>query len=113
MYGIPNMKLDKKIVKRRTDFMASEGVSFKTGVAVGQDITLMDLKSKNDAVVIATGATVARDLPIKNRSLEGIHFAMQFLHRNTKSLLDSELADGEYISAKDKNVVVIGGGDNW
>jgi glutamate synthase (NADH) len=111
MYGIPNMKLDKKIVKRRTDFMAAEGIVFKTGVAVGQDVTLADLKTENDAVVIATGATVARDLPIKNRNLEGIHFAMQFLHRNTKSLLDSELSDGEYISAKDKNVVVIGGGD--
>jgi len=71
----------------------------------------MELKADNDAVVIATGATVARDLPIKNRNLEGIHYAMQFLHRNTKSLLDSELADGEYISAKDKHVVVIGGGD--
>ncbi|TVY14505.1 putative glutamate synthase [NADPH] [Lachnellula arida] len=111
MYGIPNMKLDKKIVKRRTDFMAAEGIVFKTGVAVGEDVTLAGLKAENDAVVIATGATVARDLPIKNRNLEGIHFAMQFLHRNTKSLLDSELADGEYISAKDKNVVVIGGGD--
>ncbi|EPE27138.1 FMN-linked oxidoreductase [Glarea lozoyensis ATCC 20868] len=111
MYGIPNMKLDKKIVKRRTDFMAAEGIEFKTGVAIGQDITLMDLKAENDAVVIATGATVARDLPIKNRGLEGIHFAMQFLHKNTKSLLDSELDDGEFISAKGKNVVVIGGGD--
>jgi glutamate synthase (NADPH/NADH) len=111
MYGIPNMKLDKKIVKRRTDFMALEGVTFKTGIAVGQDVQLMDIKAENDAVVVATGATVARDLPIKNRSLEGIHFAMQFLHRNTKSLLDSELRDGEYISAKGKNVVVIGGGD--
>jgi glutamate synthase (NADPH/NADH) len=111
MYGIPNMKLDKKIVKRRTDFMAAEGILFKHGIAVGQDIKLMDLKAENDAVVIATGATVARDLPIKNRNLEGIHFAMQFLHRNTKSLLDSDLSDGEYISAKGKNVVVIGGGD--
>merc|ERR1712093_299592 len=81
MYGIPNMKLDKKIVKRRTDF--------KAGVAIGDQITLSDLKAENDAVVIATGATVARDLPIKNRNLEGIHFAMQFLHKNTKSLLDS------------------------
>ncbi|CZR53851.1 probable glutamate synthase (NADPH) [Phialocephala subalpina] len=111
MYGIPNMKLDKKIVKRRTDFMAAEGVTFKTGVAIGEDITLNDLKAQNDAVVIATGATVARDLPIKNRNLEGIHYAMQFLHKNTKSLLDSELEDGQYISAKGKNVVVIGGGD--
>ncbi|GAW25179.1 putative glutamate synthase [Rosellinia necatrix] len=63
MYGIPNMKLDKRIVKRRTDFMAEEGVQYKTGVTVGEDITLMDLKAQNDAVVIATGATVARDLP--------------------------------------------------
>ncbi|EFQ32238.1 glutamate synthase [Colletotrichum graminicola] len=111
MYGIPNMKLDKRIVKRRTDFMAAEGINFKCGVAVGEDIQLMDLKAENDAVVIATGATVARDLPIKGRELEGIHYAMEFLHKNTKSLLDSELADGAYISAKDKNVIVIGGGD--
>lgn len=111
MYGIPNMKLDKKIVKRRTDLLAAEGITFKCGVAVGEDIKLTDLKASNDAVVIATGATVARDLPIKGRNLEGIHFAMEFLHRNTKSLLDSELADGAYISAKDKHVVVIGGGD--
>ncbi|KAK3315289.1 putative glutamate synthase [Apodospora peruviana] len=111
MYGIPNMKLDKRIVKRRTDFMAAEGIIFKTGVAVGEDVQLMDLKAENDAVIIATGATVARDLPIKGRNLEGIHFAMEFLHKNTKSLLDSELADGSYISAKDKHVVVIGGGD--
>ncbi|EFW98823.1 glutamate synthase [Grosmannia clavigera kw1407] len=112
MYGIPNMKLDKRIVKRRTDFMAAEGIDFKLGVAVGEDgLTLTSLKATNDAVIIATGATVGRDLPIPGRNLEGIHFAMQFLHRNTKSLLDSELADGSYISAKDKDVVVIGGGD--
>uniref|UniRef100_A0A090CGB8 Glutamate synthase [NADH] n=1 Tax=Podospora anserina (strain S / ATCC MYA-4624 / DSM 980 / FGSC 10383) TaxID=515849 RepID=A0A090CGB8_PODAN len=111
MYGIPNMKLDKRIVDRRTKFMADEGVIFKTGVSIGDDIKLMDLKAENDAVIIATGATVARDLPIKGRNLEGIHFAMEFLHKNTKSLLDSELADGSYISAKDKHVVVIGGGD--
>lgn len=111
MYGIPNMKLDKRIVKRRTDFMAAEGVQYKTGVTVGEDITLAELKAQNNAVVIATGATVARDLPIKNRNLNGIHFAMEFLHKNTKSLLDSELSDGAYLSAKDKNVIVIGGGD--
>ncbi|KAI0878826.1 glutamate synthase [Hypoxylon argillaceum] len=111
MYGIPNMKLDKRIVKRRTDFMAAEGVQYKTGVTVGEDISLTELKAQNDAVVIATGATVARDLPIKGRSLNGIHYAMEFLHKNTKSLLDSELTDGAYLSAKDKNVIVIGGGD--
>ncbi|KAJ4417315.1 glutamate synthase [NADH] [Gnomoniopsis sp. IMI 355080] len=111
MYGIPNMKLDKRVVKRRTDFMAAEGVVFKTGVQIGEDITLHDLKAQSDAVIIATGATVARDLPIEGRNLEGIHFAMEFLHKNTKSLLDSELQDGAYLSAKGKNVVVIGGGD--
>ncbi|MCJ1302230.1 glutamate synthase [NADH] [Hypocenomyce scalaris] len=113
MYGIPNMKLDKTIVQRRVNFMAAEGVRFVTSTSVGpdDDVTLESLREENAAVVIATGATVARDLKIPNRELEGIHFAMQFLHRNTKSLLDSELSDGEYISAKDKHVIVIGGGD--
>lgn len=113
MYGIPNMKLDKKVVQRRVDLMAAEGVKFVTGVAVGPDseVSLQSLRESNDAVIIATGATVARDLKVTGRELEGVHFAMQFLHKNTKSLLDSGLADGEYISAKDKHVVVIGGGD--
>ena len=112
MYGIPNMKLDKNVVQRRVDFMAAEGVKFQPGVHVGDgDITLDSLRSSNDAVVISTGATVARDLPIPNRNLNGVHFAMEFLHKNTKSLLDSQLEDGSYISAKDKHVVVIGGGD--
>lgn len=112
MYGIPNMKLDKNVVQRRVDFMASEGINFVTGVHVGDgDITLESLRADNDAVVLATGATVPRDLPIPGRNLDGVHFAMQFLHKNTKSLLDSGLSDGEYISAKDKHVVVIGGGD--
>ena len=113
MYGIPNMKLDKTVVQRRVNFMAAEGVKFVTSTSVGPDgeVTLESLRKDNDAVVIATGATVARDLKIPNRELEGIHFAMQFLHRNTKSLLDSELKDDEYISAKGKDVIVIGGGD--
>lgn len=112
MYGIPNMKLDKNVVQRRVDFMKAEGIEFVTGTAVGEgDVTLESLRKDYDAVVIATGATVARDLPIPGRDLDGIHYAMQFLHKNTKSLLDSKLEDQEYISAKDKNVVVIGGGD--
>ena len=115
MYGIPNMKLDKRIVKRRTDFMAAEGIKFKTGVTIGEDITLADLRAQNDAVVIATGSTVARDLNIPGRNLEGIHFAMEFLHKNTKSLLDADANtapdENAYISAKGKHVVVIGGGD--
>ncbi|GAB7366079.1 hypothetical protein MBLNU230_g7644t1 [Neophaeotheca triangularis] len=112
MYGIPNMKLDKNVVQRRVDFMGKEGIKYKTGVFVGEgDVTLESLRAENDAVVLATGATVPRDLPIPNRNLDGVHFAMQFLHKNTKSLLDSQLADDAYISAKDKHVVVIGGGD--
>ena len=113
MYGIPNMKLDKTIVQRRVNFMADEGVRFVTSCPVGPDseVSLQSLREENHAVVIATGATVARDLKIPNRELGGIHFAMQFLHRNTKSLLDSELSDGEFISAKGKDVIVIGGGD--
>ncbi|EFW22449.1 glutamate synthase [Coccidioides posadasii str. Silveira] len=113
MYGIPNMKLDKKIVQRRVDFMAAEGIKFVASTPVGPDcdVTLQSLRKGNDAVIIATGATVARDLKIPNRELQGIHFAMEFLHKNTKSLLDSELTDGAYISAKGKNVIVIGGGD--
>ncbi|RMZ91490.1 hypothetical protein DV736_g1264, partial [Chaetothyriales sp. CBS 134916] len=113
MYGIPNMKLDKRIVQRRVDLMADEGVNFVTGIQVGpnQEHSLKSLKASHDAVIIATGAQVARDLKIKNRELEGIHLAMEFLHANTKSLLDSGLEDGKYISAKDKHVIVIGGGD--
>ena len=114
MYGIPNMKLDKNVVQRRVDFMADEGVKFITSTPIGpgEENSLSSLRSSFDSVVIATGATVARDLKIPNRELDGIHFAMQFLHKNTKSLLDSNLADADaYISAKDKDVIVIGGGD--
>ncbi len=114
MYGIPNMKLDKQeVVQRRVNLMAREGIIFQTNTAVGKDITADELKKQFDAVVLATGATVPNDFFAKTagRQLNGIHFAMEFLHRNTKSLLDSNLADGEYISAKDKDVIVIGGGD--
>ena len=111
MYGIPNMKLDKSIVDRRIKILEAEGIRFETGVSIGTDITAEDLKAKFDATVMCIGATKPRDLPIPGRDLNGIHFAMDFLHANTKSLLDSELADGNYISAKDKRVIVIGGGD--
>ena len=113
MYGIPNMKLGKNVVERRVDLMKQEGVTFKTGVNVGAegDISLTQLKADNDAVLLATGATKPRDLPIPGRELKGIHFAMEFLTANTKSLLDSNHEDGNYISAKDKKVIVIGGGD--
>ncbi len=112
MYGIPNMKLDKKaVVQRRLAIMEQEGVEFITGVHVGQDISIHDLLHKYDAIVLACGATKPRDLPVPGRGLSGIHFAMEFLHANTKSLLDSDHRDGNFISAADKHVVVIGGGD--
>lgn len=111
MYGIPNMKLDKAVVQRRVDLMAAEGIEFKTGIEVGKDISADELKKQYDAVVLTCGATKPRDLPVEGRDLKGVYFAMEFLHANTKSLLDSKLEDGNYISAKDKKVIVIGGGD--
>ena len=111
MYGIPNMKLDKSIVQRRIDLMAQEGVKFVTKTAIGIDIPATQLIADCDAVVLCCGATKPRDLPIDGRNLKGIHFAMEFLHANTQSLLDSGHADGNYIPAADKHVVVIGGGD--
>ncbi|NIT12712.1 MAG: glutamate synthase small subunit [Candidatus Dadabacteria bacterium] len=111
MYGIPNPHLDKKIVQRRVDLMAEEGVIFKPNIEVGKHIAGEKLIKDFDAVVICTGATTPRDLPIPGRELKGIHFAMEYLHANTKSLLDSNLKDGNFISAKDKDVIVIGGGD--
>jgi glutamate synthase (NADPH/NADH) small chain len=111
MYGIPNMKLDKALVQRRIDILAEEGITFVTNTAIGVDIPATQLQQDFDAVVLCSGATKPRDLPAPGRDLKGIHFAMEFLHANTKSLLDSDHADGAYISAADKNVIVIGGGD--
>ena len=111
MYGIPNMKLEKPIVERRLQLMREEGIEFITNTEVGKDISAEELQKQFDSVLLATGATVPRDLPIEGRELEGVHFAMEYLGANTKSLLDSEHQDGNYISAKGKKVVVIGGGD--
>jgi glutamate synthase (NADPH/NADH) small chain len=110
MYGIPNMKLDKELVQRRIDQMAAEGVIFLTGTEVGKDYPAQNLLREFDAAVLCTGATKARDLPIEGRHLKGVHFAMDFLHANTKSLLDGQ-KNGAFISAEGKDVVVIGGGD--
>ena len=111
MYGIPNMKLDKKIVERRLQLLRDEGIEFVLNANVGKNIDVHELIKNNDALLLATGATVARDLPIPGREAKGVYMAMEFLTANTKSLLDSNLEDGQYISAKDKNVIVIGGGD--
>lgn len=115
MYGIPNMKLGKDIVDRRVDLLREEGINFVVNADVGgageNALAVDQLFKDNDALLLATGATTARDLPIPYRDSDGIHFAMEFLLKNTRSLLDSNLHDGAYISAKDKNVIVIGGGD--
>jgi glutamate synthase (NADPH/NADH) small chain len=111
MYGIPNMKLDKEVVERRVRQMKDEGVRFLTETEIGKHIPADRLVKEYDAVVLCGGATQARDLPVEGRQLAGIHLAMEFLHANTKSLLDSQHADGKFISAKGKDVVVIGGGD--
>lgn len=90
MYGVPNMKCDKEdIVMRRVKMMEQEGITFKCNVNVGVDITADKLKEECDALLLTAGATIARNLPIPGRDLKGVHFAMEFLHQNTKSLLDS------------------------
>ena len=111
MYGIPNMKLEKSLVQRRTDLLAAEGVEFLVNTNVGGDYSSEQLLKDHDAIVLCGGASRPRDLSVSGRSLSGIHFAMDFLQRNTKSLLDSNHEDGCFFSAKDKDVIVIGGGD--
>ena len=111
MYGIPNMKLGKDVVDRRVELLNDEGVEFITNVDVGKDITTKELQENFDAVIFATGATKARDLPAENRDAKGIYPAMDFLTSNTKSLLDNGQPDQSDLSADGKNVIVIGGGD--
>ncbi|MGG3914111.1 glutamate synthase subunit beta [Rossellomorea vietnamensis] len=110
-YGIPEMKLPYSVVKRRVDILEEEGIEFVTNTEVGKDYTVENLRENFDAVILCGGAAVHRDIQVDGRDLKGVHYAMEFLHANTKSLLDSNLQDGEYISAEGKNVIVIGGGD--
>ncbi len=111
MYGIPNMKLDKeKVVLRRIKQMEDEGITFVCNTAVGQNYPAEKLRAEFDATVICTGATKPRDLPIEGRPLKGIHFAMDFLTANTRSVLDKH-KNGNYVTAEGKDVIIIGGGD--
>lgn len=111
MYGIPNMKLEKQYIDRRVNLMKKEGVTFITNADIGNTIPAQELLDNYDAVVLCCGASNPRDLNNPGRDANGIHFAVDFLRANTKSLLDSNLTDGKNISAKDKNVIVVGGGD--
>lgn len=110
-YGIPTMKLDKKVVQRRVDLLEAEGVKFVTNTEIGKDIPSQQLVDDFDAVLLCGGATKPREFNIEGRELQGIHYAMDYLNGTIKSYLDSNLEDGNYISAKGQDVIVIGGGD--
>ncbi len=117
MYGIPNMKLDKQVILRRVKLMEEEGITFRTGVEVGNDITIEEIRSSFDAVVLCCGATKPRNLVVEGRELKGIHFAVDYLRTNTQALFAKDHFDKAgpapdlAISAKGKHVVIIGGGD--
>lgn len=111
MYGIPNMKLEKQYVDRKVKIMEEEGVVFLTGIDVGKNLKAKQLLKEFDRVILACGASNPRDILVTGRDAKGIYYAVDFLRANTKSLLDSDLQDGNFISAKDKHVVIIGGGD--
>lgn len=111
MYGIPNMKLEKQVIERKVEIMKQEGVMFLTSADVGKNHKVKDLLKDYDRIILACGASNPRDLKVPGRDAEGIYFAVDFLKSTTKSLLNSNLQDNSYISAKGKHVIVIGGGD--
>lgn len=110
-YGIPNMKLSKKIVEKRIEILKASGISFYTHTTVGEDITTDELLKQYDAIILCTGSTVPRDLSIPGRHFSGVHFAMDFLTANTKRQLGDPIPSWEALCAKDKHVVIVGGGD--
>ena len=110
-YGIPDFKLEKWIIDRRLDQMREEGVQFQTGVNVGVDLTVADLRKSFDAVLLTTGSEHPRDLPVPGRELDGVHFAMDFLRQSNKRNAGDTIPEDEVILATDKHVIVLGGGD--
>ncbi|MCV9885989.1 glutamate synthase small subunit [Metabacillus halosaccharovorans] len=110
-YGIPNMKLDKGIVERRVNLLTQEGITFITNTEVGKDITADELRAQHDAVILCVGAQKQRDLRIEGREANGVHFAMDYLTDVTKSYLNTNFEDNQFINAEGKDVIVIGGGD--
>jgi glutamate synthase (NADPH/NADH) small chain len=109
-YGVPDFKLDKSVVQRRVDILAAEGIEFRTGVEVGVHMDARELREQFDAIVIATGSTVPRDLPVPGRELDGVHFAMEYLEQRNR-FVAGDPAPERPISAAGKHVVIIGGGD--
>jgi glutamate synthase (NADPH) small chain len=110
-YGIPDFKLDKKVIDRRVNLLIEEGLIIKTGMEIGKDMTVSELQKEFDAVCLTIGARYPRDIMVAGRELNGIHFAVDFLRQQNKTVHGDLLLDSEQISAKDKHVVVIGGGD--
>jgi glutamate synthase (NADPH/NADH) small chain len=111
MYGIPNMKLEKHVIDRKVEIMKEEGIEFLTNADVGKNQKAKDLLKEYDRIILACGASNPRDLNVPGRDAQGIYFAVDFLKSTTKSLLNSDLQDNQYLSAKGKHVIVIGGGD--
>jgi glutamate synthase (NADPH) small chain len=109
-YGVPDFKLDKQVVQRRVDLLAAEGIEMRTGVEIGVDVSAEQLRADYDAVVIATGSTVPRDLPVPGRELDGVHFAMEYLEQRNR-FVAGDAPPPKPISAAGKHVVIIGGGD--
>jgi glutamate synthase (NADPH/NADH) small chain len=111
MYGIPNMKLDKSIIARRVELMQAAGIKFVLNTEIGTDLPASDLTKNYDAVVLCAGAGKARRLQVEGCDLKGVHLALDYLKSTTRSLLDGKEHDSTGISAQDKNVIIIGGGD--
>jgi glutamate synthase (NADPH/NADH) small chain len=110
-YGIPEFKMEKNVLDRRLNIMLEEGIKFRTSANVGVNVSVDELKHDFDAILLAGGATAPRDLPVPGRELNGIHFAMQYLTLQNQRCEGDSIPDAEFISAKDRNVVIIGGGD--
>lgn len=110
-YGIPDFKLEKRVVERRIKHMKQEGIVFKTNSNVGENVKTADILDQYDAVLVCTGSTVPRDMPVPGRDLDGIHFAMDFLTQENKRVAGDKIPTNEAILATDKHVLVIGGGD--
>ncbi len=110
-YGIPDFKLDKTLIQRRIDIMAEEGVVFKTGIEIGVDISIEDLRSEFDAICITIGACEARELPVPGRNLSGVYLAMEYLTQQNRRVAGLNIDQNESITAEGKRVIILGGGD--
>jgi len=110
-YGIPEFKMEKRFLERRLEVMEAEGVVFRPGVNIGVDVPAARLVSDYDAVLLAGGAGLPRDLPVPGRELAGIHFAMEYLTLQNRRCEGDKVPDSEFITARDRHVIIIGGGD--